>query len=98
MYTHFDPINAAIELARRGLYRYTKDLTGYPQITRGIIDTVESLLTKEGKDVQCLSDSKLTWVTLYNLSRECRWRGGFDEETMSKFSMKNKMSRVSLIR
>ena len=25
MYTHFDPINAAIELARRGLYRYSLD-------------------------------------------------------------------------
>ena len=25
MYTHFDPINAAIELARRGLYKYIKD-------------------------------------------------------------------------
>ena len=94
MYNNFDPINSAIEIGRRGLYKYIKNLTTYPLITRDMLNNVETILVENGADVSVINNCKLTWVGLYNLLKEYRWRGGLVDET--KFSMSTKKSGIKI--
>jgi IS605 OrfB family transposase len=94
MYNNFDPINSAIEIGRRGLYKYVKNLTTYPLITRDMLNNVETILNENGADVSVINDCKLTWVGLYNLLKEYRWRGGLVDET--KFSMSTRKSGIKI--
>lgn len=58
-YDYIDPINASIEIGRRGLLKYTSG-TFYPHITENDIHTVKA---KFGVDVEY--DSSCNWVNLY---------------------------------
>ena len=78
------------------LYKYTKKLTGYPLITNEILNTVESILLSNGKDVSDINLSKMTWYNLYNLLKTYRYRGGLDNNT-SKFSMYTKISKIKIL-
>lgn len=94
MYNNFDPINSAIEIGRRGLYKYVKNLTTYPLITDNILNNMESILVENGIDVSVINVCELKWVGLYNLVKTYRWRGGLVDKT--KFSMSTKKSGIKI--
>jgi IS605 OrfB family transposase len=94
MYNNFDPINSAIEIGRRGLYKYVKNLTTYPLITDNILNNVEDILVENGADVSVINVCELKWIGLYNLVKEYRWRGGLVNET--KFSMSTRKSGIKI--
>jgi IS605 OrfB family transposase len=94
MYNNFDPINSAIEIGRRGLYKYVKNLTTYPLITDNILNNMESILVENGIDVSAINVCELKWVGLYNLVKTYRWRGGLVDKT--KFSMSTRKSGIKI--
>jgi IS605 OrfB family transposase len=97
MYKNFDPINSAIEIGRRGLYKFIKNCAGLPQITEGILNTVAEILLKNGEDVSKMNKmSKVTWKNLFNLLKKYRWRGSSDLVT-SRCRMSTKKSRVKIL-
>ena len=66
-YNYFDPLNAAIEVGRRGITKYLKGLF-YPVIERSDVDTMYSM----GLDVQDKTIS--LWVEAYRLFKTARLR------------------------
>ena len=93
MYNYVDCINASIEIARRGAYKYIKNKF-YPLITDTILNTVEArnkekvVIKKlfnnneviKSKDVLDIKGSKMTWLGLYH-SSEFRWRKTLKESS-----------------
>ena len=67
MYGYTDPVNAAIEIGRRGLFQFEKDAF-YPDICAGTIDYAMSKLIKLNpkmeRDVSCLKDCT-NWVDIH---------------------------------
>ena len=97
MYKNFDPINSAIEIGRRGLYKFIKNCTSLPLITEGILNTVAEILAENGEDVSKMNKmSKVTWKGLFNLLKKYRWRGSSDLVT-NRCRMSTKKSRVKLL-
>ena len=96
MYNYFDPINSAIEIGRRGLYKFIKNCTSYPLITEGTLNTVAEILKKNGEDVSNVNISKMTWFSLFNLGKKCRWRGSLSRVTERR-SMSTKRSCIKIL-
>lgn len=96
MYNYFDPINSSIEIGRRGLYKYIKNLTGYPMIDDTIMNTVETIILKNGEDVSKIKGVKMNWVALYNLLKTYKYRGGLSNNK-GRFSMMNKKSKINIV-
>ena len=66
LYDYIDPINAAIEIGRRGLFQFQKD-TFYPEICTGTIDHAKSrllALNPQLRDVDHLKDCT-NWVEIH---------------------------------
>jgi len=105
MYEYFDATNAAIEICRRGMFKYKKGLF-YPQITGTISDTMNVLITqqkielKQG-DVQIFKDCK-EWVGFYKVAKNngLRWRWGWSDikKSFSTFRVSNTKSKVSIVK
>ncbi len=105
MYEYFDATNAAIEICRRGMFKYEKGLF-YPQITGTISDTMNALITqqkielKQG-DAQIFKDRK-EWVGFYKIAKNngLRWRWGWNDvkKSFSTFRVSNIKSKVSIIK
>lgn len=79
LYSYNDCCNAAIEIGRRGMYKYNKN-TFYPQFdTNTIIDNVKEINKNINilEYVQCIKDSE-NWNTLYDKMKESglryRWK------------------------
>jgi len=89
MYEYCDPVNASIEIARRGLTKYIKGMF-YPIITEEVLNTAIAYL---GIDVS-LRDSLCNWVKLYQASEESRWRRGIDSNLLSVTSRNNTRKKV----
>jgi IS605 OrfB family transposase len=104
-YDYFDPINSSIEIGRRGLYKYIKNLTGFPLISSDIVDTVETIIKNNNNcsDVSSVSHAKATWKTLFNLVNKYRYRGSFKHDrsgnarNMNKCSMSTKRSGIKIL-
>ena len=93
-YNYFDPINASIEIGRRGIIKYIKNNSFYPKITSKDIDTMSSLL--KVRDVQ-----SLTWVGWYNefkKHRDIKYRWGLSQlgRYHETFSLNNIRSKVNV--
>jgi IS605 OrfB family transposase len=78
-YDFFDPVNASLEICRRGIHKFEKN-SFYPQITQRDISTMSSL----ARDVKCSNDVKLwtkTWVKSYEFFKNAklRYRKGLSE-------------------
>jgi len=88
-YNYFDPVNAAIEIGRRGITKYLKGFF-YPPLERSDIDTMSQIF---GLDVQ--SKTILTWVGAFKLFKtsELRYRRGLHE--CSSFAENNLLSYKS---
>ena len=99
-HNYFDPINASIEIGRRGLNSFIKNNKFYPSITETNIDTMSSLLqlsVEEMRDVQHLKN----WKDWFNVFKETkhRYRHSLDEcakHTYKEFSMNNIKSCVKV--
>lgn len=95
MYNYFDPLNAAIEIGRRGMFKYIKGNSFYPVLSETIIDTA---ISKIGlSDVQWLKAG--SWLELYKKFKETgiRYRWQLCEVKHSCFSGFNIKSRWELI-
>jgi len=66
-----DPVNAAIEIGRRGILKFTKG-NFYPTIDIGTITNTMTLLNKQG-DVSFLKDCE-SWREIYNKTKESELR------------------------
>ena len=62
MYNYFDPVNASIEIGRRGIYKFVKGKF-YPPI---------QLIKNEWKDA--LINVKDSWVKLFKRMRDVKYR------------------------
>lgn len=88
-YYYIDPINASIEIGRRGIYKYIK-YKFYPVLTTGTIENAMSKLLKlnslndinsnELRDVSFIKDCG-NWVDMYRKVRESglRYRATIDD-------------------
>ncbi|MEI6243028.1 MAG: hypothetical protein WCP39_06460, partial [Chlamydiota bacterium] len=93
---YYDPVNAAIEIGRRGLYKYEKG-SFYPSISRSDIDTMCHAF---GLDVRyktiILED--LSWKQLYNefSKSELRYRHGLDFVTHEDKNLQSHKSKIKV--
>jgi hypothetical protein len=60
IYDYIDPINASIEIGRRGIFKYKKD-SFYPKLTSTILNTMK---TKFSRDVLDIKDGD-NWMNIY---------------------------------
>ena len=75
----FDPVNASLEICRRGIHKFEKN-SFYPQMTQRDMSTMSSL----ARDAKCSNDAKLwtkTWVKSYEFFKNAglRYRNGLSE-------------------
>ena len=105
IYDYFDATNAAIEICRKGMFKYTKGLF-YPDITGTISDTMSRLVEEQNiqlnsRDVQMVKDCR-KWNDLYQIAKNngLRWRWGLEdvEKHFTTFSMNSMKSKVQIIR
>lgn len=105
MYNNFDATNSAIEICRRGMFKFKKGLF-YPPITGTISDTMSKFFELQNiqlkpRDVQtfkdCVKWDKLFKIASYNGLR-WRWDWNMVEKSFSVFSMKSINSKVDIIR
>ena len=71
IYDKFDPVNASIEIGRRGLEKYIKGNKLYSELTDTIIDTVVERFAFP--DVQIIKGCK-NWIELYKLVKQTEFR------------------------
>ncbi len=97
LYNDFDPVNASIEICRRGMIKYEKNNSLFPEITDTIIDTVVERFKSSFPDVQLVKDYK-SWKELYKLLNNtgCKYRRQLDEN-FNCFSHKNIKSKVNIL-
>ena len=100
-YNYFDPINASIEIGRRGLNSFIKNNKLFPSITETNVDTMSKLLQQnavELRDVQHLKN----WKDWFNIFKQTgnRYRCSLDEcakhTSYKEFSMNNKKSCIKI--
>ena len=106
IYNNFDATNSAIEICRRGMFKYKKGLF-YPPITGTISDTMRKLFEEQKpsqlkpRDAQIFKDCK-TWVSLYKIAADngLRWRWDWErvEKPYSIFRMNSVKSKVDIIK
>lgn len=75
LHNYIDPINASIEIGRRGIYKYIKNTGFYPELDMGtILDTVKRFNRDvKSKDVLNIKDQG-SWNNLYRLIKTTRLR------------------------
>lgn len=105
MYEYFDATNAAIEICRRGMFKYQKGLF-YPIITGSISDTMKLLITQQKIELK-QGDAQIfkncdAWVGFYKVAKNngLRWRWGWNDvkKSFSTFSVSNRKSKVSIVK
>lgn len=96
-YDYFDPTNASIEIARRGIDKYKKGNSIFPIFTNTIIDAMSKRFDSL-RDVQYLKDCK-NWKQLYAIfnKTEIKYRRQLNQVDFNCFSKDNIKSRVNLI-
>ncbi len=104
MYDNFDATNAAIEICRRGMFKYNKGLF-YPPITGTISDTMSTFFELQNiqikpRDIQDFKDC-VKWDKLFKIASDngLRWRWYWEkvEKPYSVFSMNSAKSKVNFI-
>ena len=96
---YFDPINASIEIGRRGLYKYEQNKF-YPSITETNVDTMSKLLQQNAVELRDVQRLKF-WKDWFNIFKETkhRYRHSLDEcakHTYKEFSMNNIKSCIKV--
>ena len=105
MYDNFDATNAAIEICRKGMFKFEKGLF-YPPITGTISDTMSRFFEYQNiqlkpRDAQIFKECK-TWDKLFRIATDngLRWRWDWDkvEKACTIFSINSAKSKVSIVR
>ena len=105
MYDFFDATNAAVEICRRGMFKYEKGLF-YPQATGTILDTMSRLFECQNiqlkpRDVLIFKDCT-KWDKLFKIAADngLRWRWDWDKvvKPFSVFSINSVKSKVNIVR
>lgn len=97
VYSYFDPLNAAIEIGRRGIIKYIKGNSLYPILSDTIIDTVAKRFNFP--DVQLLKVDN--WYKLFNCFKETKFKYRWQLCDINKyncFSKNNMKCSWNLIR
>ncbi len=70
-----DPANAAVEIGRRGLYKYAKGSSIFPTMTARDFETLVSIYSKMGYTERDLRDKiGCSWVLAYKLGKSLEKR------------------------
>lgn len=105
-YKYFDPINASLEICRRGMNKFEKD-TFFPKITEDDFDTMSNLIkNNQMRDVQNKTEllrklkSLITWKDFFNLFKHTglKYRRSLDDlkESFRRFRLFSFKSKVLL--
>ncbi len=77
---YIDPVNASLEICRRGIYKYEKGKF-YPEISEKDVITMSNLIEDQTRDnryqnTECLKDiiQPTTWVEWFNLFQKTKFR------------------------
>lgn len=95
-YGFFDPVNASIEIGRRGMYKYNKGFKMIPTVTEDNLNTMVSLFSDSGLDVSEL-ESCNSWNSYHFKFKQtkCKYRFGLkDVKSFKSFSMNTDKSKV----
>ena len=104
IYSYADSTNSAIEICRRGMYKYESGLF-YPKIAGTILDTMSSLFYSQqiklkARDAQVLKDGK-SWGALHKIAQDnglrWRWDLGSVETSYQVLRIGSVRSKVKLI-
>jgi len=97
LYNDFDAVNASIEICRRGMIKYEKNNSLFPEITDTIIDTVVERFKTSFPDVQLVKEC-YSWKDLYKLLNDtgCKYRRQLNEN-FNCFSHENIKSNVNVL-
>ena len=99
IYEYFDPVNAAIEIGRRGIFKYIKNSKIFPALTQTIIDTMICRfdLSNAAGDVQFFKDCD-NWRQLYEGCKQTKlkYRRQLNNTKFSCFSKDHIKSKVYL--
>ena len=96
-YNFYDPVNASIEIGRRGIFQFIKG-TFYPELTGTILDTTSKRIENQSlRDVLNIKDCS-SWVNLYNVLKETEfiYRWQLNDVSHRCFSMDTIKSKVKL--
>jgi IS605 OrfB family transposase len=96
LYSDFDPVNASIEIGRRGMFRYNKGFKYFPELTETIKDTMILRFTPQG-DVLKIKDCT-SWKALFRFFKETKiiYRFQLKDCIFGCFSKNHIKSKVSL--
>lgn len=96
-YKYFDPVNASVEIGRRGIFKYTKGFSIFPKLTSTMIDTMSKRFNSL-RDVLSIKDCS-TWKELYAMFKqsEIRYRCQLNDIQFNCFSKNNIKSKVNLL-
>jgi IS605 OrfB family transposase len=97
-YSYFDPINASIEIGRRGMFKYNKGFKYLPELDSTLMDTMSTRFKSE-RDVLFEKGIDTTWQELFAKFKETkqiyRW-SLTDCEDFKLFSKDHIKSKVNL--
>ena len=98
MYSYFDPVNASIEIGRKGMFKFKKGNKKYPSLDTMLIDAI-SIRFKTERDVLFENGINTTWVELYKKFKQTKtiYRWSLEDCKLFKlFSKDHIKSRVDL--
>ena len=91
-YNYIDPVNAAIEIGRRGIFKYIKNNGFYPPIN---IDTIMDTMSKRNplRDVLFLKDHNNNWRDIFMEVKTSglRYRATIEDVSNDNFIVVNKL-------
>jgi len=91
-YNYIDPVNASIEIGRRGIFKFIKNNSFYPSINIGTIMNTMSRLN-ELRDVSFLKDHNNNWRDIFNKVKTSglRYRATINDVSNNNFVVVNKL-------
>ena len=107
LHENFDATNAAVEICRRGMFKFDKDSKlFYPAVIGTISDTMSKFAARSNvqlkpRDVQKIKDCS-TWPGLFKMAKNngLRWRWGWEDlaKVPPVFSMDTTKSKVKIVK
>ena len=96
-YDFYDPVNASLEIVRRGIKKFVKGCSLYPEFSGSDADTMSRFVSERNKSRDDLHDTMLikdslksckTWLDSYNVLKSSKikdWRKVLDVDTSKAF-------------
>jgi IS605 OrfB family transposase len=93
----FDPVNASIEIGRRGLLGFKKEniyICKYPTVDETVHTAVQSILKRNGDDSYEKRNIS-TWKGISTILKKYRYRWVLEEVKFSKMRMNTRKSKIN---